>query len=181
MFAHRVPDTAIPLVVAVWRHSFTSSFESVKRRSGNTAPETRSRKADWDLERFVLRERSRRPLPPRLRDAERPRSSSPRRSREGARPRNPAMLTSAVKSDQGVAATEPDPDAEPALAIAANFEVSAEAGRNGAQSAGANSAQATAVVRVASVGAGGLRVSWLARSVIDAFFLSPPDFDCPGV
>ena len=184
MFTHPVPDTMIPWVVAVWRHNFTSSFERVKRRSGSTAPETRSRKADWDLERFVLRERPRRPLPPRLRDAERPRSSPPRRSREGARPRKSATLTSAVKSDQGVAATEPDPAAEPALAIAANFEVGAKAratGMIGAQSAGAGSGQAAAVVRVASVGAVGLRVSWLARSVIDAFFLSPPDFDCPGV
>ena len=82
MFTHPVPDTVIPWVVAVWRHNFTSSFERVKRRSGSTAPETRSRKADWDLERFVLRERSRRPLPPRLRDAGRPRSSSPRRQRQ---------------------------------------------------------------------------------------------------
>ena len=129
----------------------------------------------------MLRERSRRPLPPRSRDAERPRSASPRRSRDGVRPRNPATLTSAVNPDQGVAATEPDPDAEPALAIAANFEVGAKAGRSGAHSAGANSGQAAAVVRVASVGAGVLRVSWLARSVIEAFFLSPPDFYCPGV
>jgi hypothetical protein len=37
-----------------------------------------------------------------------------------------------------------------------------------------------AVVRVVSVGEGGVRVSWLARTGHVAFFFSPPVFESPG-
>jgi len=96
---------------------------------------------------------------------------------------------SADKFAQGVAATGLGAAAAfalelPGVAIAANdeeIESASASGMIGAQSAGASSGQAAAVVRVASVGAGVLRVSWLARSVIEAFFLSPPVIDRPRV
>ena len=63
MVTHPVPVTTTPCVVAVRRHSFTNALDRMKRRLGNSAPVVRSRKADWDLERLVLREVSRPPLP----------------------------------------------------------------------------------------------------------------------
>ena len=202
-------DTVMPRLVAWWRQIRTNVFESVKRRSDNTSPVLRSRKTDCDRERFVLRDASRWPRGrPRPRDHERPRWPSPWRSREAERPRGSPPLACGACWAPGVAATGPAPGCPPAptlprspapagaappappvLAFPAEAIAATAAGRgtasascrSGAQSAGASFGQAAAVVRVASVGAGVVRVSWLARTVIDAFFFSPPDWPgaCP--
>jgi len=183
-------DTVMPRLVAWWREIRTNVFESVKRRSDNTSPVLRPRKTDCERERLVLLDAPRPPPDrPRPRDEERPRCPSPRRSRAAGRPRPSSPLRPAVSVAQGVAATGPALPAAPVLdcpaeAMAATAAVrdTARANcRSGAQSAGASSGQAAAaMVRVASVGSGVVRVSWLARTVIDAFFFSPPDFDRPG-